>query len=194
MTASPEHGGTGVPAPARGRLLVATPLLDDPNFARAVVLVLEHGGEGAFGVVLNRPTDVTVAEAVPDWESVAAAPAVVFGGGPVSPESVIALARGRATGGDGWIPVLGDLGTVDIGRDPADVGAEVHSLRIFVGYAGWAAGQLEAEIDVGAWFVVDARTDDAFTTKPAELWRRVLRRQRGRLAMFAWYPTDPETN
>lgn len=194
MTSWPGHGGTGAPAPARGRLLVATPLLDDPNFARTVVLLLEHGDEGAFGIVLNRPTGVTVAEAVPDWEAVAAAPAAVFGGGPVSPESVIALARGTAGGSEGWIPVLGDLGTVDIGRDPADVGAEVHALRIFAGYAGWAAGQLEAEIDEGAWFVVDARPDDAFTTKPSELWRRVLRRQRGRLAMFAWYPSDPETN
>lgn len=198
MTSWPDPGAGGAGAaarrPARGRLLVATPLLDDPNFTRTVVLLLEHGEDGAFGLVLNRPTELTLDDAVPDWRPVAAAPAVVFSGGPVSPEAVIALGRGPADAGDGWIAVAGDLGTVDIGCPPGAAGAPVRALRVFAGYAGWAGGQLEAEIAEGAWFVVDADPDDAFTTRPARLWRDVLRRQRGRIALFASYPDDPDTN
>jgi putative transcriptional regulator len=178
----------------RGKLLVATPPLADPNFDRTVVLLLEHGDDGAIGVVLNRPTYTSLTDALPDWQPLSSAPAVVFTGGPVASEAVIALARGAGNADAGWVQVLDDLGTVDVGRDPSAMTAEVRALRVFAGYAGWGPGQLESEIEAGGWFVVGARPDDPFTADPEALWRTVLRRQRGRVAMFANCPVDPTEN
>jgi putative transcriptional regulator len=180
--------------PLRGKLLVATPPLVDPNFDRTVILVLEHGSDGALGIVLNRPTDATLDEVLPDWREHASAPAVIFVGGPVTPEAVIALARRNSTVVDGWVDVLDDLGTVDVGREPDEVGPHLAALRVFAGYAGWAPGQLDAELGQGAWFVVDMHPEDAFSASPDRLWRDVLRRQRGRVAMFAHCPPDASTN
>jgi len=177
----------------RGRLLVATPPLVDPNFDRTVVLMLEHGSEGALGIVLNRPSETELEDVLPEWRVLATDPSVVFAGGPVSTDSVIALARG-AVDVDGFVHVLDDIGTIDLGRDPLDLGAPLSDLRVFVGYAGWAPGQLEGELDQGAWFVVDLEHGDPFVPAPERLWRDVLRRQPGRLAMFANYPEDAGTN
>jgi len=186
-----------VPIPSaslRGQLLVATPPLADPNFDGSVVLLLEHGEDGALGIIINRPTDATLESVLPEWHAHASAPAVVFSGGPVAPEAVIALARGGSENEFGWVQVLGEVGTVDVGGDPGDLEFPLDDLRIFVGYAGWAAGQLEDEIAQEAWFVVPLLRTDPFSRTPEHLWRDVLRRQRGRVAMFAHYPTDPEVN
>jgi putative transcriptional regulator len=183
-----------VPLLLRGRLLVATPPLADPNFDRSVVLMLEHGEDGALGIVLNRPSDTALTAVLPEWHEHATAPGMVFSGGPVAPEAVIALARGGSDGTDGWVTVLGEVGTIDVGRDPAELGPQLDALRVFVGYAGWSPGQLEAEIEQDAWFVTPAEPSDPFSPRPDQLWREVLRRQRGRVAMFANYPEDPETN
>ena len=181
--------------PARGRLLVATPPLVDPNFDRTVVFVLEHGNEGTLGLVLNRPSDGRVGDAIPEWAQLAASPAVVFMGGPVSSESVIALARSDTEDErDGWVPIVPGVGTVDLARTPDAVDASVDAVRVFVGYAGWAPGQLDGELAQGAWFVVDFTLDDAFSHDPSALWQTVLRRQRGRIKMFANCPADTSTN
>ena len=182
------------PETLRGRLLVATPPLVDPNFDRSVVLMLEHGDEGALGIILNRPTDASLTTVLPDWHDHASAPGVVFSGGPVAPEAVIALARGGSGDDAGWVPVLDDVGSVDVGRDPDDLGFRIAALRVFVGYAGWGPGQLEGELEEQAWFVVPTLSSDPFSERPEALWREVLRRQRGRVAMFAHYPADPTTN
>jgi putative transcriptional regulator len=178
----------------RGRLLVATPPLVDPNFDRAVVLMLEHGDDGALGIILNRPSAIALDDVLPEWQVFAAAPAVVFTGGPVSPDAVIALGRAGPDAIDGWVPIIDDLGTVDLGRDPLDLGVPLDDLRVFVGYAGWAPGQLEGELEANAWFVVDLRRDDPFFPTPERLWREVLKRQRGHPAMFAQYPDDVTAN
>jgi putative transcriptional regulator len=178
----------------RGRLLVATPPLVDPNFDRTVVLMLEHNADGALGIVLNRPSETALDDVLPEWRVAASAPPLVFVGGPVSPEAVIALGRGGREERDGWVPILDDLGTVDLGRDPLDLGVPLEQLRVFVGYAGWAANQLEAELEQHAWFVVDADGNDPFAADPERLWHDVLRRQRGRVAMFANYPENAEAN
>jgi putative transcriptional regulator len=179
----------------RGRLLVAAPPLVDPNFDRTVVLVLEHGSEGALGLVLNRPSEVTLVDAVPDWSRLGTPPAVVFAGGPVAADSVIALARSDVNDDrEGWAPITPGLGTVDLSRPPEDIPAILDGVRVFVGYAGWAPGQLEGELASGAWFVVDLDLEDAFGHEPGSLWKRVLQRQSGRLAMFANSPGDPSTN
>jgi putative transcriptional regulator len=166
----------------RGRLLVATPLLGDPNFERTVILVLEHTSEGAVGVVLNRPTTVDFVEPLPAWYGLAAYPPVVFVGGPVASGSAIGLGRSPD----------GTVATVDLSVDPADQG--VDEVRVFSGYSGWSEGQLEDEIDAGAWWVVPSEQDDAMCAEPEGLWKAVLQRQRDGLALFANFPVDVRRN
>jgi putative transcriptional regulator len=179
----------------RGRLLISQPTLKDPNFDRTVVLVLEHNDDGAVGLVLNRPTEIGLAETLPLWAHYAAAPPVVFSGGPVVEEdTAICLARGGGAETDGWKPIANGLGTLDVNRPPAEIGVKVHEVRLFAGYSGWARGQLEMEISMGGWFVVNARPVDAFTADPDGLWKAVLGRQRGMLAWMATFPPDIQMN
>lgn len=268
-----------------GRLLVATPVLADPNFDRAVVLLLDHDEEGSLGVVLNRPTPVDVSDILAPWAALAGEPGVVFQGGPVSLDAALGVAvvptggegRARATaarggtesdtsgadggagpgadtgadvaastdgteadgegdaaagpagggparldsgdgdgdGGDGgdrdrddagdgdegesdgplgWRRVHGAIGLVDLEAPPELLAAELGSLRIFAGYAGWGPGQLENELSEGAWYVVESEPGDVSSPEPEGLWRSVLRRQRSELAMVATYPDDPSLN
>jgi putative transcriptional regulator len=174
-----------------GRILIARPDLHDPNFDATLTLILEHSDEGALGLVLNRPSQLTVADAFPEWDELAAAPGVVFAGGPVDRDALIAL--GRSEEGDGAL-VLG-AHSVDLDAQPALVAADgVGKVRVFAGYAGWAAGQLEGEIANHAWWVVEAGLDDLFTDEPDKLWAKVLQRQGGELQWYAHYPLDPSLN
>ncbi|WP_367042393.1 YqgE/AlgH family protein [Streptomyces sp. Je 1-332] len=191
-----------------GRLLVATPALADPNFDRAVVLLLDHDEEGSLGVVLNRPTPVDVADILEDWGELAGAPGVVFQGGPVSLDSALGVAvipgeegpasgvRARQGRGEpiGWRRVHGAIGLVDLDTPPELLAPALGSLRIFAGYAGWGPGQLEDELVEGAWYVVESEPGDVSSPAPERLWRAVLRRQRSELAMVATYPDDPSLN
>lgn len=175
---------------------MATPGLVDPNFDRTVVLVLEHGDEGALGVVLNRSGPLSVSETFHDWARITSRPPSVFIGGPVAAETVITLAH--ATDPDAppeeWVPVFGGVGVLNVGSSPDGVALLIDGMRVFAGYAGWAPGQLEGEIEAGGWFVVDAQPDDVFTADPELLWAAVMRRQPGRLSLFAACPPDPSTN
>ncbi|WP_088290578.1 YqgE/AlgH family protein [Kineosporia sp. A_224] len=179
-----------------GRLLVATPLLTDPNFDRTVVLMLDHNDEGALGIVVNRPLDVDVDKVLPVWQPHVTAPGRLFKGGPVQLDSALGVVAvpGDATEPVGVKRIIGALGLVDLDTPPEVVVGGIAGLRIFAGYAGWGAGQLEAEIDEGAWFVVDAEARDPFSDEPQRLWADVLRRQRGDLAFMATYPVDPVDN
>jgi putative transcriptional regulator len=177
-----------------GRLLVAAPGLVDPNFHRTVVLMLEHGEEGALGLVLNRPGDLTVGEALPGALAGAVPEGeVIHVGGPVQPEAVILLGAfldpaAAAT------PVVGDVGIIDP-RDADDtLPSRVRAARAFGGYAGWGAGQLEGEIAEGAWIDAQPVAEDVFTDDPAGLWRRVLDRRGGRFRLIARMPDDPSLN
>jgi putative transcriptional regulator len=186
----------------KGRLLIALPVLQDPNFDRTIVFMLHHDEEGAVGVVLNRPTRLEVVDALPQWGDALASPPVFFVGGPVGPSSAICVARLRATVGDavgdapdaGWHPVDGRIGTLDLNLDPAEVEAEVEAIRVFSGYSGWRGGQLEDELVAGAWLVADAVPDDPLSAEPTLLWRTVLRRQPGSLALLSLFPEDPSLN
>jgi len=178
-----------------GRLLVAEPMLGDPNFDRTVVLVVEHSSEGALGIVLNRPTDVPVADALPPWAPIATEPAALHLGGPVEPGSGWCLGRARDPEGlDGFVPVLGDLGLVDLDLDPDDASERFCAIRLYAGYSGWGPGQLERELAEDTWFVVDAEPDDPFLPDGAALWQRILARQGGPLARLALFPSDPSLN
>jgi len=193
--------------PAKGRLVVASPTLEDPNFHRTVVFLLAADGDGALGVVLNRPSATAIDEIVPHWGLHASEPPFLFVGGPVQPNAAIcvgctrradAQARpadaGDAGESDGYSPLIGDLGTVDLNRAPEDIGVSFTGLRVFTGYSGWGPGQLEEEIEAGAWFVVEGRQQDVLSPEPAILWERVLRRQGGWLAVLARHPVDASLN
>jgi putative transcriptional regulator len=185
-----------------GLLLVATPQLDDPNFRRSVVLVVEHDMEGGtLGVVLNRPTEVPVDRVLPPWAELVTGPSVVFQGGPVALDNALALARlpgedeplgWRAL--DGGSPEVARVGLVDLDAPPALLAPELLQLRVFAGYAGWSAGQLRTEIEEGAWYLVPAEAGDVFAGDPDRLWRQVLRRQGGDLAFVSTFPEDPTLN
>jgi len=184
-----------------GRLLVATPLLGDPNFRRTVILVVEdEAEEGTLGVVLNRPTEVQVGQVLESWTDLVTGPTVVFKGGPVSPNSALALALARGEDEPlGWRSLDGStmmsrIGLVDLEAPPELLAGGITSLRVFAGYAGWGPGQLRAEIDEGAWYVVAGEPTDAFLAEPERLWPEVLRRQGGDFAIVATYPDDPMLN
>lgn len=171
----------------RGQLLVAAPILSDPNFHRTVVLVAEHGHEGAMGLVLNRPTDTPVRTALPELAPLAGDDDPVYLGGPVALESVLAVAE--LDDPDDASDLL--FGTVGFVQEP-DV--PVLRGRVFVGYAGWSAGQLEEELAEESWLVLPAEADDLFSADPDGLWSTVLRRQGGPYALLSLMPPDPSLN
>jgi putative transcriptional regulator len=183
------------PTDLSGRLLVATPQIEDGVFHRAVVLLLHHDAEGAQGVVLNRPMEARVDAVLPDWQPHATSPAVLYEGGPVGLDSALGLVT---VPGDlepvGVKRLFGGLGLLDLDTPPPMVTSEVAGLRIFAGYAGWSPGQLEDEVRHGSWYVVESEGRDAFDDDPSGLWVRVLRRQRDHLAFVATFPSDPEMN
>jgi len=181
------------PANRRGRLLIASPSLLDDNFRRAVALVLEHSDEGALGLVLNRPTGLVATEALPERIADLLPPAeLVHEGGPVQPEAVIVLADFLDPS---LAPTLafGSVGIVDPER-LASTPAEIRAARAFGGYAGWAAGQLEREIEEEAWIDSEAMAGDVFTATPEDLWSDVLERKGGTYRLVARMPEDPTLN
>ena len=200
------YAGEPTPAALPGHLLVATPRIEDPNFARRVILLLDHGVHGALGVVIDRPGGVGVDQLLPRWHDLATAPAELFTGGPVSRNSLIGLVRlaSREVATDGapgrpagWRLLVDDdrpIGTVDLNVDPTAAAGSIVGARLFSGYAGWETDQLEDEIAEGSWYVLRAEARDPISADPEGLWRRVLKRQGGALALVSGYPDDPAHN
>jgi putative transcriptional regulator len=182
--------------PVAGMLLVATPALADPNFADSVVLLLDVDSDGALGVVLNRPSGVPVNAVLDGWADVVAEPEVLFQGGPVGADGALAVAllRDPEDVPVGFREVNGRLGLVDLDAPVELLEGSLAGLRIFAGYAGWGAAQLDGEIEEGSWYVVPGETWDAFRNDTTDLWREVLRRQPGELAWHSTRPADPELN
>jgi putative transcriptional regulator len=176
----------------RGQLLIASPALIDPNFRRSVVLVVAHDEDGAVGLVLNRPTDTEVAEAVPELTELVEPEAVVSIGGPVQNEAVVVLAEWDDLDEAGAI-VFGDVGLMGSEPDSALIAAATRRVRVFAGYAGWGGGQLEAELEEPSWIVENACEDDVFADH-SDLWARVLRRKGGAFRLVATMPEDPSLN
>jgi putative transcriptional regulator len=177
----------------RGKLLIASPSLLDPNFHRTVVLVTEHNDAGAMGLVLNRPSEAAVADAVPPLERLVDDGAHVHVGGPVEPAAVVVLAEFDDPE-DAAALVYDDLGFIPGEGDPASFAGTTRRARVFAGYSGWASGQLEAEVQAEAWIVADSEPDDVFDSNADGLWSAVLRRQGGELAVLALMPPDPSVN
>jgi putative transcriptional regulator len=165
-----------------GTLLVAARNLPDPNFANTVVLLVDHSRDGAAGLVLNRPSRVPLSRLRPGAEPFASIASPAFIGGPVSPETVLALSRAAC---DGCREVDRDVHLVNA---PAALqaliagGADEHRLRVYVGYAGWGRGQLESEVRRGGWRVVAGTAPVVFDPDPSSLWRRMIERTEAVLA------------
>lgn len=181
-----------------GALLVAMPALTDPTFAGTVVYVLDHSESGTLGVVLGRPSQVEIRDVLPGWCDLAVAPGVFHVGGPCETDTALCLATSPGAVAEGESPlrrVAGDVYLVDLDSDPEDLGAELGGLRVFAGYAGWSPGQLAGEIAEGAWACVPGRPDDVLSEASGpQLWRAVMGRQNGRLAVLSTAPADPSVN
>jgi putative transcriptional regulator len=176
----------------QGQLLIASPALLDPNFRRTVVLVTEHTDEGAAGLVLNRPSPAAVAELVPELEPLVEDGEQVWLGGPVQQDAVLVLGE-FVDPDDAAVPLFGSLGFPSL-EDPDEVLPVTTRRRVFAGYAGWGAGQLEDELAREDWIVEPAQPDDAFTESPDALWSDVLRRKGGVYELVARIPEDPSVN
>ena len=176
----------------RGQLLIAGPGLLDPNFQRAVVLIVEHSEEGALGLVLNRPSETTVGEAVSELEELLDIDDPLYVGGPVSPSALIVLAEFEDSDRAAVI-AFEDVGV--LGGSEEDRGTPgTRRGRAFVGHAGWGPGQLDSELQRGDWILEPAQREDAFTGSPSSLWEAVLTRKGGSYALVARMPEDPSVN
>jgi putative transcriptional regulator len=178
---------------ARGQLLIAGPSLLDPNFWRTVVLVIEHNDEGALGLVLNRPSETSVGEAVPELAELLDPNDALFVGGPVQPSAVIVLGEFEDPS-DAALLAFDDVGVLGTGSAADELSVGLRTGRAFVGHAGWGPGQLDGELEHGDWIRDRARLEDAFSTSPRELWSEVLTRKGGNYALIARMPPDPSMN
>ncbi len=176
----------------RGKLLIASPALVDPNFARAVVLITEHNDEGAMGVVLNRPSETAVEDVASELsELVVDEP--VFIGGPVQPQALVVLAEFNDPEAAAWI-VAADVGFVSAETEYDDLARAIRRGRVYAGYSGWGAGQLEGELAEDAWIVEPPMPAELFRDDPLALWQDVLARKGGQFALIARMPDDPSLN
>ena len=176
----------------RGKLVIASPALVDPNFARTVVLITEHNDEGAMGVVLNRPSETAVEDVASELsELVVDEP--VFIGGPVQPQALVVLAEFNDPEAAAWI-VAADVGFVSAESEYDDLARAIRRGRVYAGYSGWGAGQLEGELAEDAWIVEPPMPAELFPDDPLTLWQDVLARKGGQFALIARMPDDPSLN
>lgn len=182
--------------PKPGSLLVASVLLADGIFNSTVVLVLDCDADGALGVILNEISQTPLDAVLPDWVGSVSEPRLLFHGGPVSPNGAICLASVASPGEEppGWRPLFDTVGLLHLDTPIEIVAGAYRDLRIFAGYAGWSAGQLQGEIAQGMWHLAAAEYGDVFGSRPLELWRSVLRRQRSEMAYFSTWLEDPDLN
>lgn len=181
-----------------GSLLVATPRLSDPNFRRSVIYLIAHNDRGTIGIVINRPSETAVHNVLPAWVALAARPPVVYVGGPVQTEAAMALGvlRDAAEGAalDFTEHVAGPVVLVNLDTPPEIAHQHLRGLRVFAGHAGWGEGQLDSEIDEGAWTVLPGLPDDVLAGPRVDVWFRVLRRQGWPEALAAYYPGELSSN
>jgi len=177
----------------RGKLLLATPELVDTNFFRSVILVLEHSKEGAIGVVLNRQSDLYSVDVLPKWTESKDSSLFLHWGGPVQEESLLALGLYDENAKDELIDGIGCIKVLNLNPETLDM-TSVLNARLYLGYAGWSAGQLGAEISAGGWIVAELTDTDPFVNDPEDLWSMVIARQKGFLSKLAQYPDDPRMN
>ncbi|GGK53144.1 YqgE/AlgH family protein [Nocardia camponoti] len=181
-----------------GNLLVSATDLVEPTFRRTVVYLIEHNESGSLGVVINRPSETPIAEVLPGWASLAAAPTDLYIGGPVKRDAALCLGTLRVgadiEGVSGLRRVDGRIVLVDLDADPLEIATVVEGIRIFAGYAGWSMGQLDGELENDDWMIVSALPSDPLATDRHDLWASVLRRQPLPLSLLATHPIELERN
>ena len=177
----------------KGQLLLASPALFDPNFRRTVVLVTEHTEEGAAGLVLNRPSETAVADAVPDLLPLVSEEERVYVGGPVQESAVLVLAEFEDPE-EAALLVVDDVGFVPGDGDFDLLAGATRRVRVFAGYAGWGPGQLEAELEESSWIVESSTAPELFPEPEEDLWAHVLRDKGGVYRVVALMPEDPSVN
>ncbi|BCN51429.1 YqgE/AlgH family protein [Rhodococcus hoagii] len=193
-----DRTASAQPVVRPGTLLLSSTELFEPTFRRTVVYMLEHNDAGSLGVVLNRPSETSVQEVLPQWASLAAKPQALYIGGPVTRDAALCLATVRAgvdvSGVPGLRRIDGRVVMVDLDADPEPIAAVIDGLRVFAGYAGWTIGQLDAEIDNDDWIVLSALASDVISPPRVDVWGQVLRRQPMPLALLATHPIDVDLN
>ena len=175
---------------AKGSLLVSGALLKDQNFHRTVIFVVEHDHQGALGVILNRPLALHPEQLIDLWAEHVEEGGFIYKGGPVATDAVIGLAKSSNVNEKS---LVGCIEVIDLHHSPSER-PDIEIVRLFVGYAGWSAGQLETELKEGSWFVFDAKESDVFTDDTENLWETVLRRQGGIVSHMAGVPEDLSEN
>ena len=187
---------TSSTGPAAGELLVASAAHGAGYFKQTVIYLLDADESGALGVVLNRHSPADLDEVLPQWSDLVSPPQQLFAGGPVSPNGAVCVAMLADPAEDppGWRRVHGELGLLHLDT-PIEIARGAYAeQRIFAGYAGWEAGQLEGELLQGYWHRFSATEADVFGADQEDLWRRVMRRQGGQTAWFATWTEDAELN
>jgi putative transcriptional regulator len=176
----------------RGKLLIASPALTDPNFARSVVLMTEHSEDGAMGIVLNRPAETFASELMPSLENIAGSDPL-FIGGPVQPQAVVLLAEFSDPDAAAWI-VVADVGLASAEADFSELDDAVRRGRFYAGYSGWGPGQLELELEIESWIIEPPLPAELFPDDPESLWSNVLNRKGGSFSLISRMPDDPSMN
>lgn len=193
-----DRTASAQPGVRPGSLLVSTPDLFEATFRRTVVYMIEHNDAGSLGVVINRRSETSVQEILPQWAHLAADPKAVYAGGPVTRDAALCLATLRVgadiSGIRGLRRIDGRVALVDLDADPDTIAPAIEGLRVFAGYAGWSLGQLDSEIDQYDWIVVSALASDVVSPPRADLWAQVLRRQPMPLALLSTHPVDIDLN
>ena len=178
---------------AVGRLLIAEPFLGDPNFARSVILLCEHGEEGTVGFILNRSTELNLGDLLPDINT----PGIgIYQGGPVQMDTLHMLHKMPVElGGNEISPGIYWGGSYEALQDIVVSGSfDPNILRLFVGYSGWSPGQLEKEMEEGSWIIADLQPHLLFETSPENVWKEAIRSLGRDYAYLANLPLNPQLN
>lgn len=180
--------------PAKGRLLLARPFLQDPNFWRAVVLLASHSEEGTLGFVLNRKLDYKLNELLEDFPEF---DAPVYLGGPVGTDSLHYFHTIPDLAGpeDELLPGIYQGTDFEELREKILHGnVSQNDVRFFVGYSGWSSDQLEGEIKQKSWYVANPPKGFGLDFAPDNLWQKVLQGMGGKYKAISHYPVDPILN
>ncbi len=183
----------------KGQLLIAGRALRDPNFFRSVVLIAEHGAGGALGLIINRPTSVNLSKALADHFQIPDNGARLYVGGPVEPQALFILHDAQHLAGDAESVVpgvyVGNSAEVfeRVVRAAHSGGASV-AYRVLCGCAGWAPGQLEAELARADWLLLPAEKQWVFTDRPYDLWETLLKQAARAHSVVPDLPGDPTSN
>ncbi len=180
--------------PAKGRILISEPFLNDPNFKRTIILLTEHDEEGSVGFVLNRPVNLTFNETLDDFPEL---DSQIFFGGPVQINTMQFIYRGDYNI-EGSYEIISGLhwgGSFELLKILIESNQiDAKDFKFFIGYSGWSEGQLEEELKINSWLVAETSIEKIFTEEPDNLWRDVLKDMGKKYAVIASFPEDPSVN